>query len=128
MDPEIAFIPTLKHWWSYQIVYPLALPLIKASILATYCRIFTRSTFSWVYTLGVGGVIAVYTTIIMFLNAFECNPVELAWHPIFTISPPHCVDRHGVYFAAAAFNITTDIIILLMPIRPLMKLNINRAR
>ncbi|GAB7365939.1 hypothetical protein MBLNU230_g7267t1 [Neophaeotheca triangularis] len=127
-EPEKAFIPTLKHWWSYQIVYPLALALIKASLLATYWRIFTRSTFPRIWILIVGGVIAVFTVIVMFVYAFECNPVTLAWSPAFTQHPDQCINRHALYYAAAAFNILTDVIILVMPIRPLAKLNINSAR
>ena len=32
-------VPTLKHWYAFQLVYPFTLFLVKASILALYRRI-----------------------------------------------------------------------------------------
>lgn len=40
VNPELAYIPNLKHWYAYQIVYPLSLALVKASFLALYYRVF----------------------------------------------------------------------------------------
>lgn len=60
-------IPTLKHWYAYQIVYPFVLYLVKASILALYYRILTQKTFRlWVWI--VLGIISVQTVVVMFVQ------------------------------------------------------------
>lgn len=66
--PEIAYIPNLKHWYAYQMVYPLSLALVKASFLALYYRIFPPPIINRYLFWGVGAFIAVYTVIIIFVN------------------------------------------------------------
>jgi hypothetical protein len=60
-------IPTLKHFYFYQLVYPLALFFVKASILALYYRIFEQVRFRYkVYS--VAAFVTVYTIIVLFVN------------------------------------------------------------
>jgi hypothetical protein len=60
-------IPTLKHFYFYQLVYPLALFFVKASILALYHRIFELVNFRYkVYSVAV--FVTVYTIIVLFVN------------------------------------------------------------
>jgi hypothetical protein len=60
-------IPTLKHLYAFQIIYPLALFFVKTSILALYYRIFSHTAFRWkVYF--VAGFVSVYTIIVVFIN------------------------------------------------------------
>ena len=67
-EPELAYIPNLKHWYAYQIVYPLSLALVKASFLALYYRVFPPPVINRYLFWGTGGFIAVYTVIIIFVN------------------------------------------------------------
>lgn len=60
-------IPTLKHFYFYQLVYPLSLLFVKASILALYHRIFERVQFRYkVY--GVAAFVTTYTIVVLFVN------------------------------------------------------------
>jgi hypothetical protein len=60
-------IPNLKHFYFYQLVYPLALFFVKASILALYHRIFKLAHFRWkVY--AVAAFVTVYTVVVLFVN------------------------------------------------------------
>lgn len=60
-------IPNLKHFYFYQLVYPVALFFVKASILALYHRIFKLANFRWkVY--AVAGFVSVYTIVVLFVN------------------------------------------------------------
>jgi hypothetical protein len=60
-------IPTLKHFYFYQLVYPLALFFVKASILALYHRIFKQVKFRYkVY--GLAAFVTVYTIVVLFVN------------------------------------------------------------
>jgi hypothetical protein len=71
-------IPTLKHWYAYQLVYPWALFFVKASILALYHRIFTQGNFRLV-VYCVAAFVSSYTIAIFLVNvrAFSiCYPAE----------------------------------------------------
>jgi hypothetical protein len=67
-NPALAYIPNLKHWYAYQMVYPLSLALVKASFLALYYRIFPPPNINRVLYWGTSVFIAVYTVIIIFVN------------------------------------------------------------
>ena len=68
VNPALAYIPNLKHWYAYQIVYPLSLALVKASFLALYHRVFPPPNMNKVMFWGVSVFIAVYTVIIILVN------------------------------------------------------------
>ncbi len=60
-------IPTLKHWYAYQIVYPFALFLVKASILALYFRILTQQNLRRMVWIAFV-IIATQTIVVMFVQ------------------------------------------------------------
>lgn len=74
INPELAYIPNLKHWYAYQIVYPLSLALVKASFLALYHRVFPPPNMNKVMFWGVSIFIAVYTVAIILVNVSNDNP------------------------------------------------------
>jgi NADH:ubiquinone oxidoreductase subunit 3 (subunit A) len=133
-------IPTLKHFFFYQLVYPFALFLVKASILALYYRIFAQVTFRY-YIHLVAGFVTVYTVVVLFVvvsfphrsrnktkhqQTFECRPkISQAWAPSF---PKGCNSLRATYIAVAAINIVTDITIFLMPLRAFWRLEIAQRK
>ncbi|CAI7637465.1 unnamed protein product [Penicillium glandicola] len=122
---EKILIPTLKHWYVYQLVYPLSVGIVKFSILAQYYRIFAVKQFR-IATIGVGLFVLTYTIICIFVNAFECHTKPWrAWDPSF---PEGCNNLSMTYFSTAGINILTDIVILIMPLPLLMKLNLHTRR
>ncbi|KAL0632474.1 hypothetical protein Q9L58_008659 [Maublancomyces gigas] len=59
--------------------------------------------------------------------AFECpRKPSLAWSP--TAFPKECNNLVPVYYAQAAFNILSDIVILLLPVPLLLRLQVNRSK
>jgi hypothetical protein len=68
-------VPTLKHWYAYQLVYPITVGLVKFSILAQYYRIFEVQNFRR-QVIAVGIFVAVYTIVCIFVN------VSLHLHPL----------------------------------------------
>ncbi|KAJ5585487.1 uncharacterized protein N7459_005287 [Penicillium hispanicum] len=121
---EKILIPTLKHWYVYQLVYPLAIGLVKFSILTQYYRIFAVDRFR-IGVIAVGIFVFIYTITVIFVNAFECHSKPWrAWSPSF---PEGCNNLGAVYFSTAGINIATDLVILVMPIPLLMHLNLHHA-
>ncbi|KAF2030696.1 hypothetical protein EK21DRAFT_111573 [Setomelanomma holmii] len=125
LDLFVILVPTLKHWYAYQLVYPWALFFVKASILALYHRIFTQTKFR--YTVyAVTGFVTTYTVVVFFVNAFECrSQPSRAWSPSF---PRGCNNLPATYFSTASINILTDAMILIMPLRAFQQLNLHRRK
>jgi hypothetical protein len=67
LDVPAMRIPTLKHFYFYQLVYPVALFLVKASILALYHRIFRRLQFQY-KVWAVAAFVTIYTVVVLFVN------------------------------------------------------------
>lgn len=121
----IILIPTLKHWYAYQLVYPWALFFVKASILALYHRIFTQKNFR-LTVYCVAAFVSSNTLVLFFVNAFECrNHPSRAWSPTF---PQGCNHLQASYLAMASINIFTDIVILVLPLRAFAQLNLHRKK
>ncbi|KAL4877905.1 hypothetical protein BJY04DRAFT_230323 [Aspergillus karnatakaensis] len=125
LDLEVVLIPTLKHWYAYQLVYPITVGLVKFSILAQYYRIFEVKNFR-IQVIVVGVFVMIYTIVCIFVNAFECHSKPWrAWDPSF---PEGCNNLPAAYFSTAAITIFTDLVILVMPLPQIVKLNLNRRR
>lgn len=121
----IILIPTLKHWYAYQLVYPWALFFVKASILALYHRIFTQKNFRRA-VYAVAAFVSFYTIVVFFINAFECRShPSRAWSPTF---PQGCNNLPASYFSMASINIFTDVVILILPLRAFSQLNLHRRK
>ncbi|KAA8911393.1 hypothetical protein FN846DRAFT_792269 [Sphaerosporella brunnea] len=118
-------VPTLKLWYAYQLQYLLVLYFVKMSILCFYSRLSPKKGYRWcVYGLGV--IITTYTIAMLFVNIFECpGDISRAWHPSF---PQGCNNLVIVYYAMAAFNITTDILIFLLPLPTVLALQVNNRK
>lgn len=67
LDSKAVLIPTLKHWYAYQIVYPWALFFVKASILALYHRIFRQTDFRYL-VYAVTAFVSAYTVAAFLVN------------------------------------------------------------
>ncbi|KAF1980067.1 hypothetical protein BU23DRAFT_585902 [Bimuria novae-zelandiae CBS 107.79] len=129
LDLLAILVPTLKHWYAYQLV-----------ILALYHRIFTQTKFRRV-VYAVTAFVTIYTVVVFFVNAFECpkNPSN-AWSSTF---PQGCNNLPATYFSTASItlstpciphinliptyvvNILTDILILLLPTRAFWTLHLH---
>lgn len=64
---EKILVPTLKHWYAYQMIYPWSLFFVRASILALYHRIFTQTKFRYTaYVVAV--LVTMYNVVVFFAN------------------------------------------------------------
>lgn len=73
----------------------------------------------------VGLLIAVFVSF-EFATIFQCIPVSYNWRSLVDrTAQGSCTDRQAQVYAAAAFNIFFDILVLLLPVPSLLKLNIS---
>ncbi|KAJ5541011.1 hypothetical protein N7494_006087 [Penicillium frequentans] len=117
-------IMTLKLFFVSQAFYKLTLNMTKISILMLYLRIFIQSWFR-IICFVLLAIIASYMLAAFFASVFQCTPVARAWDK--TISGS-CIDITTNWYANAGFSISTDIIILALPMYPIYhsKMVINR--
>ncbi|EXJ55567.1 hypothetical protein A1O7_08495 [Cladophialophora yegresii CBS 114405] len=94
------------------IFYKLTINFRKLSILFLYLRIFTehfwfrRVCYTLIFLVMGACVCLTIATI------FQCNPVSRAWYR--WSGSGSCVDIGALWYTNAIYNITTDIIIVLM--------------
>ena len=75
------------------------------------------------YALWItGSVISLYTIVQIICVVVHCIPFKALWDP--TI-PGHCVNVDDVIVVCSAFNIATDVAILIMPLPELWNLQIT---
>ncbi|KAF2084319.1 hypothetical protein K490DRAFT_8342, partial [Saccharata proteae CBS 121410] len=112
----------------YQLIYLVALALIKFSILSFYTIISDKRCYrTAIYAMMA--IVGVFTVIMVFVNAFECSKPSDAFNwEILLYGYGHCRNLHHVYFGQAGFNIGSDIIIICLPFPILAKLQMKRAR
>nr|XP_036584369.1 uncharacterized protein CTRU02_05444 [Colletotrichum truncatum]KAF6793887.1 hypothetical protein CTRU02_05444 [Colletotrichum truncatum] len=106
-------------------IYLLSGSSAKISLLVFYKRIFPPRWLQWsVWTLC--GVIVAYTAGIFFPLIFACRPIAKSWDP--RITNGACINGATLYIATAVANIISDVFVLVLPIQPLIKLQLKRRR
>ncbi|CAL3969586.1 unnamed protein product [Diplocarpon coronariae] len=103
----------LMHW------------IIKMAFLLFYLRFATKLFRTLVFcTIGLN---CVFTVAQWLLYCLQCLPLDALFHPAAHPSV-RCVDNKVLAFLPAALNIMTDVCIVVLPIRPLWKIQISRRR
>lgn len=69
--------------------------------------------------------LCLFYTILMFLKIWQCTPIERHWkHSV----DKSCVNISTLLNTSGVFNITSDVLILLVPIKSVWNLNMDRTR
>ncbi|KDN63874.1 putative CFEM domain-containing protein [Colletotrichum sublineola] len=105
--------------------YLTCLGLTKISVLFFYLRIFPNKSFRYA-TYATMSYIGLSTTILLFMQIFQCIPFSYNWDGWKGDFGPHsCLNMNVLAFVAAGVSISHDIIILLLPIPLLWHLNMG---
>ncbi|EAU37567.1 predicted protein [Aspergillus terreus NIH2624] len=115
----------LKWFFAAQVMYKLVLGISKVSFLCLYLRIFIQPN---IRRICFGGIIFVicWSLAYTLVTIFQCNPVASFWDK--TIKNPKCVDLEAQWMSYAIINILSDVAILTLPIYPISKLRLSRAK
>ncbi|KAF2692290.1 hypothetical protein K458DRAFT_326288 [Lentithecium fluviatile CBS 122367] len=113
-----------------QIIYcPLSF-VVKMAILLQYLRLFApgRSVnkLMWYGAWATMISCAILYTVLMFWTMFYCNPREAIWNKL--TPDAKCHDVNHIIVAQGAFNMGSDIVILLLPTTSLWQLNVPLGR
>ncbi|KAK3341982.1 integral membrane protein [Lasiosphaeria hispida] len=102
---------TLKAFYVAQAFYKLTINLTKASILLLYLRIFVKKWLRIVCYVLLG-IILTYMVATTASSIWQCTPIPRAWDKSI---PGTCISITTNWYANAGFSISTDIIILAIP-------------
>ncbi|KAF6802900.1 CFEM domain-containing protein [Colletotrichum sojae] len=105
--------------------YLVCLGLTKISVLFFYLRIFPNKTFRRA-TYWTMGYIILTTTVLLFMQIFQCIPFEFNWVGWKGDFGPHqCLNINTLAFVAGGLSISHDVIILILPLPLLIRLNMS---
>ncbi|KAI1419417.1 hypothetical protein F5Y12DRAFT_778033 [Xylaria sp. FL1777] len=107
------------------VLYSVALPLLKASILLEWTRLFvpqgTRNSFWWLCMVLVGIQLS-FLVASVFALCFTCIPYQKIWD--FTI-PGKCIKKSEVEITSAAIHFASDVVILILPQKVIWSLQMS---
>ncbi|OTB12361.1 hypothetical protein K445DRAFT_25654 [Daldinia sp. EC12] len=106
-----------------QVLYAVCLGLIKLSIARCLQRIFFTREFRIASYIVMGFSVA-WTLQTILIGVLICQPVELNWDP--TVRGT-CGDQEAGFTSVAIVDIVTDLMLLLLPIKPLISLRIKTS-
>lgn len=105
--------------------------LVKMAILFQYLRLFApdrkNHRFMWYGAWVMIIACFIFYTVFTFWTAFYCYPREMIWNK-FLQPAGKCHDHSPIVMNQGAFNMASDIIILLLPTASLWQLNVPLAR
>lgn len=105
-------------------IYAFGQVTVKISLLLLYRHIFTSKKLHLLINITTWFMIA-WGIAFVGVALFSCNPIYAFWEfELQAIS--YCINDQAWYIAMAVPTILTDIIILVMPIRQVWKLQLDR--
>lgn len=117
-------------WYAYHIGYLLTLALVKLSILVFYLSFATQRTFRILVHISVIIVAVVSVTMILII-ALQC-PRDPKYAMSIAIlkhrDRGHCFDLRIIFYWQAAFNMISDLVILVLPLPLFFRLRMHTAK
>lgn len=103
-----------------QILYKVNIGLTKISILLLYLRIFVTQWFQRTCQACIAIVVA-FTIGTVMSSIFQCTPVTFTFDKTETGT---CIDLTAFWYANAAFNISSDLVIMFLPVPVINRLQL----
>ena len=107
-----------------QIAYKLVMLCTKLSVLLLYLRLFPSRRFR-IIVFSAMAIVAIYLLALVGLTIGQCNPVSRAWD---TTIDGQCIDIKAFWYANAALNVTSDFLILALPMPYICRLHLPLRR
>ncbi|KAH6629844.1 hypothetical protein C7974DRAFT_359898 [Boeremia exigua] len=117
----------LEIFYYTELLYLASVALTKISILLFYLRIFPQKSLRKKIYFTIGLCIA-YIIAFVIATALQCLPIRFAWERWDGEHHGKCIDLNADAWCSAAGNIVLDLIVILLPMKQLMKLKMDRWR
>ncbi|WPG98186.1 Hypothetical protein R9X50_00097200 [Acrodontium crateriforme] len=121
--PYATAISARKWFFGSQLAYKTVMTLSKSSICSSYFHLFDSSTRSFRLTLYTVQFFIVSSGFVFIVGAiFQCQPIAAFWDP----SMPHsCFKSVPWWLSYAIIQITTDFILLLLPLSQVWSMSLT---
>lgn len=112
--------------YACEVIYCVLMYTLKASILISYHRIFSK--VGWVnWTIKtMFGLSTVWFVTATFMFIFQCQPMEAAWKPLEVQG--ECMNLINFIWGMSITNFILDWMILFLPIIPVLRLQMSRLQ
>ncbi|KAF4455780.1 hypothetical protein F53441_1979 [Fusarium austroafricanum] len=118
---------TLLKWTiPVNIFYMLSSDLAKISLLFFYLRLSPERNFR-IVIYALVSLFGLYAFIYAMISLFGCQPIKASWD-LAAQATGKCIDKFGFFLAASVANVVMDLIILLLPLRIVIPLQIPRRQ
>ncbi|KAJ4111472.1 hypothetical protein NW768_011826 [Fusarium equiseti] len=114
----------LKILLAFENIYVTAVMMIKLALLSMYLRIFPSRRFRLISAI-IAAVVIGWWIAICAVCIFQCHPIKKAWMPWID---GKCIDLKASFIGNAIPNIATDVAILCLPVKQILKLQVNTAQ
>jgi hypothetical protein len=120
-EDQVVFFKLLL---AFENIYVTAVMLVKLALLQMYLRIFPSRRFRQISAV-IAAVVVGWWIAICAVSIFQCNPIKRAWLPWIDGT---CINLKASFIGNAIPNIATDVAILCMPVRQILKLQVSLAQ
>lgn len=116
----------MQTQFSGSFLYPACITFVKLSILFQYRRVFASHSdgFKWQINFLIV-IVTAWGLGIMVTACFLCTPIDKLWN-LDPTAPGRCIDIVKFYYGLQIPNILTDVLIIVVPIREVMTLDLTR--
>lgn len=121
--PHITY---LKLSFITSILYFSMISAIKISILLMYRRIFSVDASFRLQSLLIGIVVSIFWLATTIATLTNCIPLKYSW--IGLSNPAHCFNYNIFWMVTGALEVVIDTIILALPVRIVLGLQLSRKR
>ncbi|KAK7981482.1 hypothetical protein PG988_003720 [Apiospora saccharicola] len=122
MDPE-RLMTSLQLVFVEGVLYNISLMAIKITLFAQYYRLISRTEYR-IPCLVLASLVVTWCLGMVLIVVFGCYPVQAAWD--FTIVEKDCTTAsHGIVIGVG--NITTDFILILLPMPIVWRLEMKKS-
>lgn len=110
---------------SIELTYYIAVAFVKVSIVFFYLRLVQATTTMRRVCYGTIGLLVTFLAICEIITLVQCIPITKQWD-LTGVAPGHCVNTTAFFYSTSAFNILTDIWIIVLPIRILSRIQLPK--
>ena len=111
-----------KGIFAVELIYLTSVALPKLSVLSFYLRIFTTRG-SRIFAQAAIALFSVNWAAFMVACFFQCRPLAFWWDK--TIEGGSCFNVQAFYRAMCVPNLFTDLVVMLLPMQPILKLKLQ---
>lgn len=97
----------------------------KTSLLLLYLRVFWVHEYVRVSCYATLGIVVLWSVASILATMFQCIPVQAAWDE--AITSKVCINSNAQWYQYGIINIITDVMILSLPVREVLRLHTSKS-